>query len=1053
MRRRRLRKVLLWGFLFVASVVAGAIAFAYTYITDSDTLAQIIREAAPKYLPRAEVRVDRVQLKPLMGDVELKQTSVWQRIDGKSFEAVKIPWLQVRSDFRSLLWGKLATREVVVAQPRLRLKRRKDGSWNLQGLLADPWPQTALPRPVVTISKGTVELDDGPAAGPILRDVSLRVEPISDGSYRFEGDARGDLFETLALAGTFHPKTGRLVLTRGHLTALAISDALRNRLPEPWRAALAKLGLERGEVDVNVARLVRDPKAAPALDYEVGLGLRQGMWRCPDLPFPLADVAGSAVVTPRTIRVDHVGGHDGKTAVRLGPASFSAADPASGPMDLKVEVVNLELDERLRRKTPPKLHDLWAHFSPPGRTNLGQVNATIRATRPEAGAEVAFVTDVDFLDVAIEYHLFKYPLEHIRGKLRYSDKTIAVDLATVVGTEPLTGVGTIVNPGRDAVVALRFDAGTMPIDDVLLGALPPEARRVVEDFAPRGSVRGKAVLTRTPDPEDPKGKVQVHAELDLNEGCSIRWKGLPYPVRNLTGHLGLHPDRWVFTDMRGENNLAKIAASGRVTQVAKGKLGVDLDLKAVDLPFDGQLRESLPPAWGRTWSILNPTGTTDVAAHIALEPGRPDDYKVAITPKSNACVRLRLTPAPGTQTAAKIDVIELPDMEKITGAFVFDNGAVRMSDVGFTFRQAPVHFASGEVRLKDSGAFQLRVEDLAVKGLRLEHELRKIMPPVMENFARKLDDGKTFAARGNLEIGWTGAASEPAVCSFGRGSVVFNGNAVAAGVPLDHIQGEIRDLDGRFDGRSLAVKGVLDLVSVKIGDQHLTNLQSPLIVGDGRAALTSIAADLLGGKLDGAVEVTLDATPKYKAAFRVVGAKLEDYARTVPGHQEYKGDVNGRVELAGLGQDPKSVTGKGEAHVVNGDMGKLPIYLELIKLLKLPQRGRTVFDAADVSFSIEDGQATLDPIKFTSDAISLQGRGTISHLGVLDLWFQPGLGRDERLSFLGLSSAARELGGQLLVIHVRGMASLPKIKPEVLPAVTRGAGAMFRKLGDRRERR
>src|SRR3954471_6370154 len=123
-RRSRMRKILLWGFVFVASVLAGAIGFAYTYITDSETLATLIRDEAPRYLPGARVDVDRVTLRPLVGDVDLKQTTVWQKLDGKNFAALTIPWVQVRSDFRSLLWGKLSTREVVVAQPRLRIKPR-----------------------------------------------------------------------------------------------------------------------------------------------------------------------------------------------------------------------------------------------------------------------------------------------------------------------------------------------------------------------------------------------------------------------------------------------------------------------------------------------------------------------------------------------------------------------------------------------------------------------------------------------------------------------------------------------------------------------------------------------------------------------------------------------------------------------------------------------------------------------------------------------------------------------------------------------------------------
>ena len=179
------------GIVVVVFTLFGAFLYAYLYITDSETLAEIIRNEAPRYLPKVRIRMDRVMLRPFVGDVELRQTTLIQKIDDVDFASVSIPWLQVRSDVRSLFFGKAGTREVFIAQPRLRLRRRKDGSWNLQGLLANPWPKTKLPRPTVTISRGAIELADGGKPEPILSEVSLRIEPLDDGSYKFDGDGRG----------------------------------------------------------------------------------------------------------------------------------------------------------------------------------------------------------------------------------------------------------------------------------------------------------------------------------------------------------------------------------------------------------------------------------------------------------------------------------------------------------------------------------------------------------------------------------------------------------------------------------------------------------------------------------------------------------------------------------------------------------------------------------------------------------------------------------------------------------------------------------------------
>ena len=47
---------------------------------------------------------------------------------------------------------------MVVSQPTLRLRRRRDGSWNLEGLLADPWPGPWIETPPITIQNATLEL-------------------------------------------------------------------------------------------------------------------------------------------------------------------------------------------------------------------------------------------------------------------------------------------------------------------------------------------------------------------------------------------------------------------------------------------------------------------------------------------------------------------------------------------------------------------------------------------------------------------------------------------------------------------------------------------------------------------------------------------------------------------------------------------------------------------------------------------------------------------------------------------------------------------------------
>ena len=237
-----------------------------------------------------------------------------------------------------------------------------------------------------------------------------------------------------------------------------------------------------------------------------------------------------------------------------------------------------------------------------------------------------------------------------------------------------------------------------------------------------------------------EGHLVIDADLDLNPRCEMTWVGLPYTVRNLTGRLALHPDLWEFKNMRGRNGQAVLIGSGRV-QKLPGKnlpngeppLKIDLQIQAQNLPFNEDLRRALQPAWQKTWSIINPMGTSDVAAEIHVMPGRPDINRIAIAPRPESSVRLVIerTPLPGADPGGTIEL----KMENVRGRFDFDNGKVKMSDVTFLFHDAPVQFESGDVFVEDSGRFALNVTDLWVREIHFDSAMRKIMPPLMAQFA------------------------------------------------------------------------------------------------------------------------------------------------------------------------------------------------------------------------------------------------------------------------------------------------------------------------------
>lgn len=1052
--RQRVWKVLFWGTFFLLTCLGGVIGFAFWYVTDSETVSTLIHSEGKRFLPGSDVNVGRARIRPFLGEINLTHLQINQTLDGAPFQALRLPWTRIGYNPRAMLKGKFEPREVVVAQPTLRLRQRKDGTWNLQGLLADPWPGPMMKTPPILIQHGTVELIDGDVTRSpvILRDVALEIKAAGSKILVFEGSAKGDAFNRLAIKGTIDLGTGKLSIG-GDVTRLAISPTLRSRIPAELRSASEQVGMTGGEVDLRVGHVSYDPNANPSIRYDVGIQIRSGVWDCSHLPFTINDLSASLSARDGVIEIERASGVNGPTTILVEESRFVLGDPNRAPLSVVLKVKELELDKRLRAWTPPEFLPLWKDFTPSGR-----VNAAVKLVRDREGGPLGYGWSVACLDVAMFYRFFQYPLDHIRGSLICENNQIRVNLQTLVGGKPLTATGTIDNPGDDAHVRLHFEGEAMPIDQTLFDAMPPEINKVVGEFHPTGSVRGKADIERTrrirPD-DPPQGNVAIHAFLRLNENCSIKWDGLPYPVSNLTGQLELHPDKWIFREMKGRNGQAEITGSGVVEKLDPGpgpgdRLAVDLSMRAEKLPFDEQLHEALPMAWRKSWEILNPIGSSNVEAEIHVRPDQPEGYHLVIDPRPETAVQLKFGPPrqPGGKDTSGMFTLR---MDNVKGRFVSDNGLVKMEDVGFMFYGSPVKFARGQVLVEDSGKFELKVEQVAVEKLRLDHEqLVTIMPPVMKNFARRLDQGRPISKiNGDLGLSWSGKTHESVLCDWKNVLVVLNDNTIHAGLPLEHLQGQLDHVRGQFDGQSLNVGGALNLASVSLLGQQITALESPFQVGQGKAELKSIRGNLLGGVVSGRFGVTLDDTPKYETELKVEKADLQHYAKTISGRQTYSGLVSGRLALNGMGNELKNLQGEGEAQVVEGNLGELPFVLTLVnslKSLKVSPGKNAMFDSADIAVKIRNGESVLDSIKLTGNVISFKGRGTMDVQGHLNLKLNPLAGRD-RFHVPFLSDALREASGQLFVVSVRGPLAFPKFELTPLPSVTDSVRSLSRGKG------
>jgi len=278
--------------------------------------------------------------------------------------------------------------------------------------------------------------------------------------------------------------------------------------------------------------------------------------------------------------------------------------------------------------------------------------------------------------------------------------------------------------------------------------------------------------------------------------------------------------------------------------------------------------------------------------------------------------------------------------------------------------------------------------------------------------------------------------------------VVFVDNSITADIPLEHINGQLRNVQGNSNGQRIEASGDMELDSVAVAGLQITDLRGPITIHDGKVRLDGIRGQMLGGELFGNGELTLDDEPGYRAFLKLTAAELREYAKSLSGRQSFQGVVNASIEFHGRGSDVRTMQGKGEGHISEGDIGELPSVLRLAKVVNARLTpgdasrgvGKSAFDSADVSFRIINGKTNFDEIKLTGTAFSLKGNGTRDSLDNLDLRLDVLYGRD-RLHLPIVSDLLREAGGQLAIVRVTGTSTQPQVKIEVAPQLPRlGAG-------------
>lgn len=254
---------------------------------------------------------------------------------------------------------------------------------------------------------------------------------------------------------------------------MPLDDALAKALTPRGRELLDSLHVA-GAAKLATATLKQD-RDGP-LQWEV-LAALDGVSLKPDFfPYVIDGVTGSVRIRPDSVVLEGIEGRHGDTAVAASGEVGLAMQPRAR---LLVTARSLALDKDLYAALPADVRSTWDRINPQGSADM-----SLDLRRGEAG-ELDYTLALQAKGASIRHSEFPYPLGDITGKVVVTPRKIELhDLLSRQKDRSVALSGTI----ADGKPTLSVDARNVPIDQMLMDALPADFAALRQSLRPGGTV-------------------------------------------------------------------------------------------------------------------------------------------------------------------------------------------------------------------------------------------------------------------------------------------------------------------------------------------------------------------------------------------------------------------------------------------------------------------------------------------------------------------------------------------------------------------------------------
>lgn len=294
-----------------------------------------------------------------------------------------------------------------------------------------------------------------------------------------------------------------------------------------------------------------------------------------------------------------------------------------------------------------------------------------------------------------------------------------------------------------------------------------------------------------------------------------------------------------------------------------------------------------------------------------------------------------------------------PTTWKGDGRVQFERG--RFRTVGFNRASSDIHFSDGAVTYqnfrvaRDEGAITgTFVYDFAHHETRISNVRSTVRPT----------EGIYWIDPTLLKVITPYKFAAPPV-------VTANGVYQFRGGKQTHLDLTVES-SGKMDYAFLGKTLVFDRVAAK------------LILTDDRLQIAELNGSIFSGAIRARADISLAKNDGRCRAF--VAAEGIDFPRLTNLYFNYKtsqGSMNGQYEWTGKGSDARTMNGKGDITVRNGDVFAVPLFGPLSDLLNavLPGFGYRTARKANMSFTIDDGVIRTSDFRVDAGTFGMVGRG------------------------------------------------------------------------------